>query len=456
MTVKAAADPGPIPAKVSENMRPTVTAGLANDVELVNQYAAPMYAPTAGAASAPRPLRTSAKISATRNVVATTSATRCPGVTRSVVEIDVSTPNITLARTAPATAPTTWATAYHPTSPKVRPWPARRPRNQSASETTGLRWAPETGPTMRISTVSPSTVAVLFSRSCRPTSSGDSCCAAIPEPTTTATSSAVPRNSASRRRGRSGGPGVGMPPILTTDIGSVKLESMNTEQTSRLARRVRRHAALADPTRLRVVDLLELGDASSSELRDALGVPTNLLAHHLGVLEAAGLVVKHRSEGDGRRWYHCLDRDALGTIAGAYAGAGAVGTTRRVLFVCTANTARSHLAAALWRRASPVDAASAGTHPGDEINPGAVAAAARHGLTLPRVLPRLLADHRRDGDLVITVCDRAHEELGDSAWAHWSIPDPVEEGTDEAFDRAHHRLAARVASLAPRVVRGAP
>ena len=226
---------------------------------------------------------------------------------------------------------------------------------------------------------------------------------------------------------------------------------MNIEQTGELARRVRMHAALADATRLRVIDLLDVSDASSSELRDALGVPTNLLAHHLGVLEAAGLVVKHRSEGDGRRWYHSLDRDALGD--GADAGTRmAVGSPRRVLFVCTANTARSHLAAALWRRASPVDAASAGTHPGEEINPGAVAAAARHGLTLPRVAPRLLAEHRRDGDLVITVCDRAHEEVGGSAWAHWSIPDPVDEGTDDAFDRAHHRLAARVASLAPRVV----
>ena len=36
------AEPGAMPAKVSENIRPMVTAGLANEVELVNQYAAPM------------------------------------------------------------------------------------------------------------------------------------------------------------------------------------------------------------------------------------------------------------------------------------------------------------------------------------------------------------------------------------------------------------------------------
>ena len=38
----AGIDAGAIPAKVSEKARPTMTAGFANDVELVNQYAAPM------------------------------------------------------------------------------------------------------------------------------------------------------------------------------------------------------------------------------------------------------------------------------------------------------------------------------------------------------------------------------------------------------------------------------
>jgi hypothetical protein len=36
------AEEGAMSAKVSENIRPTVTAGLAKEVELVNQYAAPM------------------------------------------------------------------------------------------------------------------------------------------------------------------------------------------------------------------------------------------------------------------------------------------------------------------------------------------------------------------------------------------------------------------------------
>ena len=122
---------------------------------------------------------------------------------------------------------------------------------------------------------------------------------------------------------------------------------------------------------------------------------------------------------------------------------------RRVVFVCTANTARSHLAAALWRGASAVDAASAGTHPGDRVNPGALASARRHHLDLPDVAPRPLTGTLGEGDLVITVCDRAHEELGDLAWAHWSIPDPVPVGTPVAFDDALEALAPRVASLVP-------
>lgn len=46
-----------MPANVSVNMRAIVTAGLANEVELVNQYAAPMYAPTAAAVAEPFPVR---------------------------------------------------------------------------------------------------------------------------------------------------------------------------------------------------------------------------------------------------------------------------------------------------------------------------------------------------------------------------------------------------------------
>ena len=48
------------------------------------------------------------------------------------------------------------------------------PSSRSASVTTGLKWAPETEPNARISATSPPAVAIEFSSSCRPTSSGES------------------------------------------------------------------------------------------------------------------------------------------------------------------------------------------------------------------------------------------------------------------------------------------
>lgn len=222
---------------------------------------------------------------------------------------------------------------------------------------------------------------------------------------------------------------------------------MKHERLSELKERAKVHAALADVTRLQILDLLTVGDASASEVGAALGVPSNLLAHHLRSLEQAGLVVRRRSEGDGRRSYL-----SLGAAVPTEPSPRSVSTASRIVFVCTANTARSHMAAALWRRASPIAAVSAGTHPGERIHVGAVKVAARHALALPDVAPQLLDGVRREGDLVITVCDRAHEELGDLGWAHWSVRDPAAGGTKAAFDAAYDDLESRVAAVAPRLV----
>jgi protein-tyrosine-phosphatase/DNA-binding HxlR family transcriptional regulator len=221
---------------------------------------------------------------------------------------------------------------------------------------------------------------------------------------------------------------------------------MNDERIPDLERRATVHAALADPARLTITDTLADGDASPSELASMLAMPSNLLAHHLRVLEEAGLVTRHRSEGDRRRTYLRLVPGALDALAGVPRRAA-----RRVLFVCTANSARSHLAAALWRQASTVPAISAGTRPADRIDPGAVDAAGRRQLPLPRLRPRHVSDVLDDGDLVVTVCDLAHEELGPLAALHWSVPDPVPAGDPGSFDAALAELDRRVRRLAPRL-----
>lgn len=240
-----------------------------------------------------------------------------------------------------------------------------------------------------------------------------------------------------------------------------------------LEQRVAALTALADPVRLRIMDLLEVGDASPGELRTELALPSNLVAHHLKVLEQAGLVSRHRSHADKRRSYVRVHHAQLANLLPRAASAAAdetLGAAERVVFVCTANSARSQLAAALWHRVSSIPVASGGTHPGAAIAAGAVAAARRHGLALVQERPQSLEGLLCDGDYVVTVCDAAHEELGadrsparlqveresDSPLrlagvSHWSIPDPVTIGTSAAFDVAYDDIAGRVADLAPRL-----
>lgn len=180
---------------------------------------------------------------------------------------------------------------------------------------------------------------------------------------------------------------------------------------------------------------LVTSDRSPQELQQRLGIGSNLLAHHLDVLEGVGLISRERSSGDGRRRYvHLLPeaRLLLGQPQSTLSG--------EALFVCTANSARSQLAAALWQQAAGSRATSGGTAPAGSVHPGAREAAERAGLDLGAAQPMHLSHVERPA-LVITVCDRAHEELGSTdTWLHWSIPDPVPEGTAAAFDRALHQL----------------
>lgn len=220
---------------------------------------------------------------------------------------------------------------------------------------------------------------------------------------------------------------------------------MNVERKD-LEARVARYAALADPVRLRVVDLLTLGDVAPVELQAELGISSSLLAHHLGLLEREGLLVRTRSEADRRRTYLHLAPGAFDGLIPSRSLA-----VRRVVFVCTGNSARSQLAAALWHDRSDIPVASAGTRPAAAIEPGAIAAAVRHELTLRARTPRSLEEVLAVDDFVVTVCDNAHEELRDRGRVHWSVPDPVRDGTDAAFDAAFEDLAARIQQLAPQL-----
>jgi protein-tyrosine-phosphatase len=212
--------------------------------------------------------------------------------------------------------------------------------------------------------------------------------------------------------------------------------------TAGLEARALAYAALGDPSRLAIIDLLAHADLASGELGAQLAVPTNLIAHHLKVLEGAGLVVRRRSEGDGRRTY-------VTRTAGCNDLIGPTRLTRphSVAFVCSQNSARSQLAESYWRTISDIPAVSGGTHPAARVHPRAIKVGRRHGLDLSAARPRLAADVLRGDELVIAVCDRAYEDLGNRP-LHWSIPDPaLAEGAD-AFERTFEDIVGRISRLA--------
>ncbi len=67
--------------------------------------------------------------------------------------------------------------------------------------------------------------------------------------------------------------------------------------------------ALADPCRIRIVELLaKQGDLCGKELADTLGVSDALLSHHGKVLEAAGIISKRK---EGQHAYCVLNRELL-------------------------------------------------------------------------------------------------------------------------------------------------
>lgn len=208
-------------------------------------------------------------------------------------------------------------------------------------------------------------------------------------------------------------------------------------------RRAALHAALGDPMRLAIVDELVTSDRSPVELRQLTGAESNLIAHHLHVLEDAGVISRRRSSGDGRRRYIHLERSALADLQ-----PGAAWRPTPVVFVCTHNSARSQLAAALWAAMTDAAATSAGTQPAPRVHPGAIEAGRRAGLDLSGATPRHLDEVDLTGRLVVTVCDRAHEDLRPGhSWLHWSITDPVASPSKRTFDRTVAELRDRIASL---------
>jgi arsenate reductase len=128
---------------------------------------------------------------------------------------------------------------------------------------------------------------------------------------------------------------------------------------------------------------------------------------------------------------------------------------KRVLFVCTGNSARSQIAEGLLRHLSKgaVYAFSAGTEP-KPVNPLALRVMGEAGLDISGHHSKSVATFADERfDFVITVCDRAKEQCprwpGQVDYIHWSIEDPAPvEGSEEtrlkAFRKAREELRQRI------------
>ena len=72
--------------------------------------------------------------------------------------------------------------------------------------------------------------------------------------------------------------------------------------------------ALSDPTRLAIFERLMQGVQCNCEIGESLGLPMNLISHHLRVLRQVGLVNSQRDPVDARWIYYSINLDALARL----------------------------------------------------------------------------------------------------------------------------------------------
>ncbi|MFN3937258.1 MAG: helix-turn-helix domain-containing protein [Gemmobacter sp.] len=233
--------------------------------------------------------------------------------------------------------------------------------------------------------------------------------------------------------------------------------------------------ALAHPGRLAVLRHLvrRLPDGvRPSEIASALEVRPSTLSAYLAELEREGFVTQHRA---GRAVHYRASIGRFEDLARYVIedtgrnrpiipppGTGAVTMTKpyNVLFICTANSARSIIAEAILARegADRFRAFSCGTRPGEAINPFTRDLLERLGHDLTGISPKSIETFRGPDapklDFVFTVCDLAAAEEcppwpGQTVTAHWGLPDPVKAtGTEAekalAFSQTYSAMLRRI------------
>ena len=121
-----------------------------------------------------------------------------------------------------------------------------------------------------------------------------------------------------------------------------------------------------------------------------------------------------------------------------------------VLFVCVHNAGRSQMAAGLVKLRSEgrVHVRSAGSDPGDEINPAVIAAMQEVGVDMSEEFPKPLTDEVvRAADVVITMgCGDACPIYPGKRYEDWTLDDPAGQDLD-AVRRIRDEIDERVQRL---------
>jgi protein-tyrosine-phosphatase len=127
-----------------------------------------------------------------------------------------------------------------------------------------------------------------------------------------------------------------------------------------------------------------------------------------------------------------------------------------VLFVCVHNAGRSQMAAGLLKLRSEgrINVRSAGSAPGEEINPNAVLALEELGIDMSEAFPKPLTDEVvRAADVVITMgCGDACPIYPGKKYEDWQLDDPAGQDLDavrQIRDEIDQRVQKLIADLLP-------
>jgi len=130
--------------------------------------------------------------------------------------------------------------------------------------------------------------------------------------------------------------------------------------------------------------------------------------------------------------------------------------TPAVLFLCVHNAGRSQMGAALLAReaAGRITVHSAGSAPGEQLNPGVVAALAEWDIDITTETPTRLTDEMaRAADVIVTMgCGDACPVYPGKRTLDWEITDPTGRSIEEIRpirDEILRRVEALVAELLP-------